>query len=183
MVTGSKGGSNRGRKHWKQCFGFNRLTDLKNELPSDIVLEFSANTELLIDALDCTEHSDEMIELLLTCLIRPFYKNKHRIIRGSIIAIIQNHICKYPLKRMNNIIRVFRKQFVLEFFIPSLCFFFEVFIFCETVKFNLCLQIIVCKLVFLISQAVSSTYNSLIPRFDSFSGGIRNYGHFCNFLF
>jgi hypothetical protein len=38
---------------------------LKNELPSDIVLEFSANTELLIDALDCTEHSDEMIELLL----------------------------------------------------------------------------------------------------------------------
>ena len=44
------------------------MTDLKNELPSDIVLEFSANTEQLIDALGCTDHSDEMIELLLTCL-------------------------------------------------------------------------------------------------------------------
>ncbi|XP_063429947.1 NFX1-type zinc finger-containing protein 1-like [Mytilus trossulus] len=68
---GAKGGhdmSKKGEKHWKQIFGYSRLLELINKLPSDVVFEFSANIELFKDVLDCTNHSDEMINMILNCL-------------------------------------------------------------------------------------------------------------------
>lgn len=88
-------------KHWKQVFGFTRLTEYQSFEASELVLKLVGDPDLLKDVLECTDHSDEMVELLLTCLSK-----------ACSYTILKQHVQQILVTLQSS---VFFKQTILHF--------------------------------------------------------------------